>query len=116
MKLLVCSRLPLTYGRAPAPRIVVWAPGFGVTEPGNRRASWLVFRPFSGSDSTVLPESTSPTVADSVCRTGDWPTTSIVSSRAPTSSLKSIREICFASSTTPVKVVVLKPVSAALTT
>ena len=59
---------------------------------------------------------TSPTVADSVWSTGAWAVTSTVSSRAPTSILKSRRAICFASSVIGRVVVVLKPVSAALTT
>ena len=33
--------------------------------------SWPVLRPLSGSDCTVVPESTSPTVVVSVCRIGD---------------------------------------------
>ena len=41
--------------------------GLTVIAPGSSSASWPVLRPFRGSDCTVLPEITSPTVADSVC-------------------------------------------------
>ena len=47
--------------------------------PGSSSASWPVLRPFSGSDCTVLPEITSPTVVDSVCRIGEAAVTSTVS-------------------------------------
>ena len=70
-----------------------------------------MLRPFKGSDWTVLPEMTSPTVADSVWRTGAWLTTSTVSSRAPTSSLKSRRAICLASRVIGLVVAVLNPES-----
>jgi hypothetical protein len=73
-------------------------------------------RPFRGSDCTVLPEITSPTVADSVCSVGAWPTTSTMSSSAPTSILKSSRAICFASSAIGLVLAVLKPVSVDFTT
>ena len=41
--------------------------------PGSSSASWPVLRPFSGSDCTVSPEMTSPTVVVSVCRIGVLP-------------------------------------------
>ena len=79
-------------------------------------ASWLELRPFRGSDSTVRPDSTSPTVAVSVWRTGACAVTSTVSSRAPTSIFRSRRAICLASSVIGRVDVVLNPDSAALTT
>ena len=90
--------------------------GFGVTTPGKSSESWPLLRPFSGSALSVVPEMTSPTVADSVCRTGDTPVTSIASSSVPTSSLKSTRRICFASSSMGFVAAVLKPESSVLTT
>jgi hypothetical protein len=75
-----------------------------------------MLRPLSGSDCTVLPEMTSPTVADSVWRTGAPAVTSTVSSSAPSSILKSRRAICLASSWMALVVVVLKLWSSALTT
>ena len=59
---------------------------------------------------------TSPTVADSVCSTCDSPLTSTVSSSAPSSSLKSIRTICIASTWIGLVAAVLKLDSSALTT
>ena len=75
-----------------------------------------MLRPFRGSEFTVLPEMTSPTVADSVWRTAATAVTSTVSSTAPTSSLKSSRAVCFASSSMAFVVTVLKPLSSAFTT
>ena len=94
----------------------VKAPGFGVTTPGSSSDSWPVLRPFSGSPVSVAPEMTSPTVAVSVCRTGDWPTTSIICSIAPSSSLKSNRTICLASTSIGFVAAVLNPASSAFTT
>ncbi len=94
----------------------VKACGRGVIVPGTSSASWPGLRPFSGSDCSVLPEMTSPTVTDCVCSTGDWPTTSTVSSSEPTSILKSSRAICLVSSAIGFVVAVLKLVSDALTT
>ncbi len=90
--------------------------GFGVIAPGSSSASWFGLRPFSGSDCIVCAEMTSPTVAVSVCRTGDSAVTSTVSSSPPTSILKSRRAICFASSVNGFVDVTLKPVSSDLTT
>ena len=74
----------------------------------------MALRPLSGSDWTVLAESTSPTVADSVWSTVAWAVTSTVSSRAPTSIFRSTRAICFASSVIGRVDVVLNPLSARL--
>ena len=43
--------------------------------PGRSSVELAVLRPLSGSDCTVLPEMTSPTVVVSVCRIGDAPST-----------------------------------------
>ena len=74
-----------------------------------------MLRPFSGSDCTVLPEMTSPTVGVSVCRIGETPTTWTVSCKAPTLNLKSSLAICLASSANTGVVAVRKPEIAALT-
>ncbi len=83
--------------------------------PGSSSASWPVLRPFSGSDCTVVPEMTSPTVEVSVCRIGEVPVTSTVSWIAPTDIRKSRRTTCRASSTIPGRVAVRNPASSALT-
>ncbi len=88
--------------------------GFGVTTPGSSSDSWPVLRPLSGSDDSVVAEMTSPTVADSVCSTGDSPVTWTFCSSPPTSSLKSKRRICFASTVIGFVVAVLKLASSAL--
>ena len=93
---MVCSRFPFTYGRPPL-KFRLWFTkdwGFGVMTPGSSNESWPVLRPFRGSELTVFPEMTSPTVADSVWRTGASAVTSTVSSSEPTASLKSSRAIC----------------------
>ena len=74
-----------------------------------------MLRPLSGSDCTVLPESTSPTEVVSVCRIGVDPLTSTVSA-SPTPILKSRRATCLASRTTGAVVAVRNPVSSALIT
>ena len=79
-------------------RISVNALGFGVTTPGRSRESWPVLRPLSGSAASVEPEMTSPTVAVSVWSTCVSLETTTVSSIAPSSSLKSRRTTCIASS------------------
>ena len=83
--------------------------------PGSSSASWPALRPFSGSDCTVLPEITSPTTVDSVCRIGEAATTSTVSCTAPTAMRKSSRATCRASSVTALRVTVRKPDSSAFT-
>ena len=82
---------------------------------GAAPAGWRCGRS-AGATATVLAESTSPTVADSVWSTGAWAVTSTVSSRAPTSIFRSRRAICLASSVIGRVAVVLKPLSAAFTT
>ena len=83
--------------------------------PGSSSASWPVLRPFSGSDCTVLPETTSPTTVDSVCRIGAAAVTSTVSCTAPTAMRKSSLATSRASSVTALRVTVRKPDSSAFT-
>ena len=75
-----------------------------------------MLRPFSGNAESVVPEMTSPTVADSVCSTCASLLTSTVSCKAPSSSLKSMRTICLASTWIGLVAAVLKLDSSALTT
>jgi hypothetical protein len=69
----------------------------------------------SGSDCTVLPERTSPTVVVSVCWIGAASVTSTVSAR-PTPNLKSRRATCLASRGMGAVVEVRNPDSSALMT
>ena len=96
--------------------MLVKDPGFTLTTPGSSSDNWPVFRPFSGNATTVVPEITSPTVTDSVCRSGDSPATRMVSSIAPSCSVKSSRTIAFASTSIGLVVAVLKPESSAFST
>ena len=89
--------------------------GLTVTTPGSSKENCPVLRPFSGNEARVVPEITWPTVADSVCRTGDSLVTSTVSSVPPSSSLKSSRTICLASTWIGFVVAVLKRERSALT-
>ena len=72
-------------------------------------------RPWIGSFSTCSRCSVWPTTAFSVCSTAPVAATSIRSSTAPTSSLKSTRAVCPADSET-FDCTVLKPVSSLRTT
>ena len=90
--------------------------GFGDTAPGSMSDSWPVFRPLSGIVFSVVPEITCPTVVDSVCKTGVSLVTSTVSAIPPSSSLKSRRTTCFASTWIGLVEAVLNRESSALTT
>ena len=89
--------------------------GSGVTTPGSSSESWPVLRPFRGSELTVVPEMTSPTVGDSVWSRGGSAVTSTVSSSEPTASWKSSRATCLASIVIGGVSADLKPWSSALT-